>query len=1367
MSKYSFDRIQPNEFESMAQALLEKTYRVWGNLIQFGSGKDGGREATWSQPANHPQYLRPENHETDIVKEWVFQVKYHDINQRGWKAARDAVVEDLDKELEKIIHKYAVPCHAYVMITNVPFTGARSVGTRDLIIEQTKKWRDNIPEIHIWDAADLSRMLDANEDVRTAYIDTILAGDTIKALYNAVTSISNRKHSAFRAYLKFITEREKSARAEEAGDEPNLPLAQVFIDLTFKANVNNVRTEWSNENQRIGQVFNQEIFDIGQMSLTGDPMHVKSSFALFYADHPYTLFLGGPGSGKSTLTQFLSLYQAARIVDLPLSQSLVSRLKLPEGKTFEDLEASCCPRFPFRIELRLYAKWISKQQDDKHELARYITESLINPNVSSTLEMDDIFELASKNPVLIILDGLDEVPNSEMRRQIIDNLQIFLRRIEAETGNTQVILSSRPKGYSGEFKIFEPITWELNELERPDFDEYCDCWLKNRILDSEERRDAQERINRGMMAESVQRLARSLLQATVILTIVRRKVEIPHQRNSLYAKYVEVIFNREKEKSEIVREHENALLRLHERVGYELHCKMEQTRAEAIDRETFRGYIFNALEDYSAPLLGNKTIKNTVDEIIDAATDRLCLLIGRGKDQTDVDFVVQQYREYFAALYLTNHPDADPNNVFDVLVLRGAYWAYVLQFYVAQAHPNQQIRWVTCIPDHIDEESNIDTVVRKIRTNRAILNVLPEFTHQRRQDFERTLKVIFALETRWAWLNQELTIEILKLIPSVNILQLLSVFFGDWSLADNTILSVEIWLLTQLASPGSQESIDIDNKIQLVLQQEKKPVGLIASAFRSNRKFNLSNYLPREIASEWADSNIFDRTGNVRHKYLCDLFSYQDREKQLEILTSSMYPLSWYDAALSSLCGSLEIPINILESKDQLEIIDNSLSAEFHDYLFGVSHRSNFLKQLAGKHFKSQGLFLNYFKSIVQAIENPTCIASDEKARLAEQKLSNDIRFFWRSEYILGPSSLNFSSTNEWMEFKQKIHDASSTNPNWICEDVKFNELNNAWICLLFHPEHWPLLVEEDLVSIREYEYLLDTTLGRILKLPLVSLDIFQTLFLNNESSKVIPLYKIINIVRMILEKEGLSRVNDARLLGGAIYQNKVQIPRKEELELLLSQLSNLPSLSAAWVPCIIRLSRDVPGFNINFLLDYWEGNEVSNLLFPFAHKETSKWNKFLKKLLRSDRASAVRLGMLITAHIKPVREAENILRDKLLGELGLHLNNDTHHCFYLALLNLSPSLEEFALWTKPEVIGYVRESSQILTSISQRFMIATRAETKIDSMKLREKLSIFIANRCDYPAAIVQGALEAILKIDEANLQPLDSKSWQQCSND
>src|SRR5438874_2129226 len=102
MSKYEFHRIGSDAFEQMAQALIETRRRGSGNLIQFGQGPDGSREATWTQPPDHPDYSRPANSATDVPKRWVFQVKYHDIGSRGWRGAGDAVVRDLSTELEKL-----------------------------------------------------------------------------------------------------------------------------------------------------------------------------------------------------------------------------------------------------------------------------------------------------------------------------------------------------------------------------------------------------------------------------------------------------------------------------------------------------------------------------------------------------------------------------------------------------------------------------------------------------------------------------------------------------------------------------------------------------------------------------------------------------------------------------------------------------------------------------------------------------------------------------------------------------------------------------------------------------------------------------------------------------------------------------------------------------------------------------------------------------------------------------------------------------------------------------------------------------------------------------------------------------------------
>ena len=132
----------------------------------------------------------------------------------------------------------------------------------------------------------------------------------------------------------------------------------------------------------------------------------------------------------------------------------------------------------------------------------------------------------------------------------------------------------------------------------------------------------------------------------------------------MYAKYVEVIFARESEKWPIVSRFQDDLERLHQRVGFELFKRGEGRQPQPLDGDTFRQYVFEALEDHCGVDFGETTLKDIANEITNAATDRLCLIAGAGEVQQDYDFVLQSFREYFAATYLANSPVADANKVF-------------------------------------------------------------------------------------------------------------------------------------------------------------------------------------------------------------------------------------------------------------------------------------------------------------------------------------------------------------------------------------------------------------------------------------------------------------------------------------------------------------------------------------------------------------------------------------------------------------------------------------------------------------------------------------------------------------------------------
>ena len=146
-------------------------------------------------------------------------------------------------------------------------------------------------------------------------------------------------------------------------------------------------------------------------------------------------------------------------------------------------------------------------------------------------------------------------------------------------------MSSRPQGYNGEFDRFQPLQWIINDLSQDDFQLYCAAWLTQRIKSVEERQEAEERIRRGMASDAVRRMAITLLQATVMLTIVRKKSDIPEERHKLFEKYVDVVFQREKAKNELIAQYEQELRLLHETVGYHIHEAVARGEAGSIRRQ--------------------------------------------------------------------------------------------------------------------------------------------------------------------------------------------------------------------------------------------------------------------------------------------------------------------------------------------------------------------------------------------------------------------------------------------------------------------------------------------------------------------------------------------------------------------------------------------------------------------------------------------------------------------------------------------------------------------------------------------------------------------------------------------------------------
>ncbi len=162
------------------------------------------------------------------------------------------------------------------------------------------------------------------------------------------------------------------------------------------------------------------------------------------------VLIGGPGQGKSTLAQFLcQLHRAALLGDykgamlLPQVRDALSLIR--EQCEAEELSLPAVPRFPFRVELSQFASALANKQTDS--LFVHILEHIRKRTVRD-LSADDLRAWLRAYPWLVVLDGLDEVPASSNRREVLDAVQDFL--VDATGCNADILLlaTSRPQGYN-------------------------------------------------------------------------------------------------------------------------------------------------------------------------------------------------------------------------------------------------------------------------------------------------------------------------------------------------------------------------------------------------------------------------------------------------------------------------------------------------------------------------------------------------------------------------------------------------------------------------------------------------------------------------------------------------------------------------------------------------------------------------------------------------------------------------------------------------------------------------------------------------------------------------------------------------------
>ena len=664
MPDYDLSRLSPRAFEQLIQSLAIKV--LGPGIVIFGDGPDGGREAIFDQKINYPACDDP----------WegygVIQAKYR--QRQG--SARDNgnwAVQQLQDEIKK----YTDPDSAlrvpdyFIYATNVVLTPVNKIGSKDrvrAVLEDFKK-RTALKGYAIWDYDQIRAFLDADQDVRTAHEVFITPGDVLARMIGLLEPTPSDLHAILVNFLEKEFLRDQFVNLGQAGhdSEEPIPLATVFVDLPT-----------SDEQGRFGIGIHDDDFDADDVVapvpnrggfikdiLTAsserlDPASLRTSTlpSNFEMDvrgpsRSRYVLIGGPGQGKTTLTQFIcQIFRSSIIAQqsqntlAPETMQALSIIK--QHCDMEGIHHLVVPRFPFKIILSDFARALTLGADPQvHSVLGYLAQQ-VKIRTGHDVTVSDLSRFLSIYPSVMIFDGLDEVPASSNRDKVLDAIQDFW--IDASGANADIlaIATSRPQGYH---KDFAPQFYRHRQLAELSDDlswHYAQRLAAVRYRSDEERRErVLGRLERAVHDESTSRLMRSPLQVTIMAALVERIGQPPQARWDLFRLYYDVIYDREVERSipasNILREYRPDIRSIHNRVGLVLQIDSERTgRTDAkLSRERFVSLVQTRLSEEGHD---GDDLHSLSDQIVEAAAERLVFLVETESEQ--VGFEIRSLQEF-------------------------------------------------------------------------------------------------------------------------------------------------------------------------------------------------------------------------------------------------------------------------------------------------------------------------------------------------------------------------------------------------------------------------------------------------------------------------------------------------------------------------------------------------------------------------------------------------------------------------------------------------------------------------------------------------------------------------------------------------
>ena len=239
-------------------------------------------------------------------------------------------------------------------------------------------------------------------------------------------------------------------------------------------------------------------------------------------DIPWIVLLGAPGAGKTALTRWLGL------------KLCVPGESLGEG--LRDL-------LPLRIELRQFAEAYrrAKEVGRSYDFFEHIDET--HRERSIDLRGEPLRRLADAGRIVWLFDGLDEVPEARLRREIAKMIVGVSMRYAGRG-----VVTSRIAGATPALPVLERAglsTYTLADFDDGAIEAFIERWHAQAFPDALDVAEKRKERLRRTLRES--RPVRELVKNPLLLTLVallNRGAELPRRRHLIYEQVVDLLVDR-------------------------------------------------------------------------------------------------------------------------------------------------------------------------------------------------------------------------------------------------------------------------------------------------------------------------------------------------------------------------------------------------------------------------------------------------------------------------------------------------------------------------------------------------------------------------------------------------------------------------------------------------------------------------------------------------------------------------------------------------------------------------------------------------------------------------------------------------------